>query len=59
MRSKSMTSSADRMLVWIDKDVHTTLKIDAAKTGGSIGELASIAIRGYYRTITRVAEKAK
>jgi hypothetical protein len=58
MRSKSMTSSADKMLVWIDKDVHRLLKIDVATIGkgATIGELASIAIRSYYHKITRETE---
>jgi len=58
MRSKSMTTSSDKMLVWIDKDVHRLLKIDVAKLGegATIGELASIAIRSYYRSITRPKE---
>lgn len=57
MRSKSMSSSSGKMLIWIDKDVHKLLKFDSVRTEATIGELASVAIRSYYRSITREKKK--
>lgn len=59
MRSKSMSSSSGKMLIWVDKDVHKLLKFDSVKTEATIGELASVAIRSYYRSITRDKEEKK
>lgn len=56
MRSKSMTACADKMLVWIEKDTHQILKLDAAKTGMKISALADIAIKRYYQ-LTKKEDK--
>ena len=53
MKTKAMTSCADKMSVWINKDVHKILRKDAAETGATISELATLAIQSYYRSITR------
>lgn len=52
---KSKTSCADKMLVWIDRDVHKILRKDAFETETTIGNLASIAIREYYRKMSEVS----
>ena len=53
MKAKAMTSCANKMEIWVDKDVHKILKKDAAETGSTISKLATLAIQSYYRSITR------
>lgn len=54
-----MISSSDKMLVWISKHAHRILKMEAARTDTTIGDLADIAISSYYRKITREPETKK
>ena len=51
MKRKSMIPSEDRMLVWISKRTHRILKIEAARTDTTIGDLADNAITSYYNSI--------
>ena len=53
MKSKSMVPRSGKMLIWISKDTHKLLEIDAAKHGGTIGDLVDVAITSYYRSIAR------